>query len=72
MRMDLLHRAEKQGSKFQNPVPTTMAGMTTIFKVLPKMLAQKGKGMPARQLGPFRTDASVYATPPASGLSTLR
>jgi len=39
-----------------------------IFKILPMMLSNREERVPRRALGPFRTDAAVYATPPASGL----
>jgi hypothetical protein len=65
--MGLLQRAKKVGRKFQNPVPTVMWA-NLLFKVLPEYLANKEECVPRRALGPFRTDAAVYATPPASGL----
>jgi len=66
--MSLLKRAEKAGPKFLNPVPTVMAGFGTILKVLPLYLRNKNEVEPKRPLGPFRTDAGLYAAPPASGL----
>jgi L-ascorbate metabolism protein UlaG (beta-lactamase superfamily) len=66
--MSMLRGAEKHGRKFQNPVPTTVGGPGTIFKVLPLYLMNKEERVPKRVLGPFRTDTSIYATPPTSGL----
>src|SRR5579875_87481 len=66
--MALLKRAEKHGSKFLNPVPTELAGASVAFKVLPQYLSNRAETEPKSPLGPFRTDASVYATAPASGL----
>jgi len=66
--MKVLPRAEKQGSKYQNPVPTEMGGFGTFRKALPRMLFNKEETFPKGALGPFHTDATVYATPPASGL----
>jgi len=63
-----LKRAEKKGRRYLNPVPTTVGGFSTVFKVLPLYLENRELVEPKRPLGPFRTDASVYATPPASGL----
>jgi L-ascorbate metabolism protein UlaG (beta-lactamase superfamily) len=63
-----LKRAEKQGKKFLNPVPTTVGGPGMIFKILPLYLTNKEERVPKVPLGPFRTDARVYAIPPASGL----
>ena len=39
-----------------------------IFRVLPKMLLGREERVPRQPLGPFRTDSSIYATSPASGL----
>lgn len=39
-----------------------------IFRVLPKMLLGREERVPRQPLGPFRTDPSIYATAPASGL----
>jgi L-ascorbate metabolism protein UlaG (beta-lactamase superfamily) len=66
--MGFLRRAEKAGRKFVNPVPTTVGGPGMAFRVLAKMLANRRARVPRRRLGPFRTDAAVYSTPPASGL----
>ena len=66
--MSYLKRAEKQGGKFLNPVPTDVGGLRIVFKVLPLYLKNREMTEPKRLLGPFRTDASVYATEPASGL----
>jgi L-ascorbate metabolism protein UlaG (beta-lactamase superfamily) len=66
--MGILGRAEKVGRKFQNPVPTAVGGAGLIFKVLPQYLSNQEERVPKQPLGPFRTDASAYATPPASGL----
>ena len=64
----MLRRAEKVGRKYLNPVPTAVGEVQTIFKVLPQLLAGREERVPRLPLGPFRTDAAVYATPPASGL----
>ena len=64
----MLRRARKEGRKFLNPVPTTIGGFGTIFKVLPRFLSSKVEKFPRRPLGPFRTDIALYAAAPASGL----
>jgi len=64
----MLRRAVKVGRKFQNPVATELGGLGLMVKVLPQLIANKQERAPMRQLGPFRTDASVYGTPPGSGL----
>jgi L-ascorbate metabolism protein UlaG (beta-lactamase superfamily) len=66
--MTLLKRAEKSGGKFLNPEPTTVGGPGMIFKVLPLYLKNKEEAEPKQPLGPFKTDAGVYAAAPASGL----
>jgi L-ascorbate metabolism protein UlaG (beta-lactamase superfamily) len=66
--MTLLKRAEKADGRFLNPVPTKMASLGLILKLLPLYLKNKAEVEPKRQLGPFRTDARSYAVSPASGL----
>jgi L-ascorbate metabolism protein UlaG (beta-lactamase superfamily) len=66
--MTLLKRAEKDGSKFLNPVPTTMADPSTILKLLPLYFNNPAETEPKQPLGPFHTDISVYQTQPVSGL----
>jgi L-ascorbate metabolism protein UlaG (beta-lactamase superfamily) len=66
--MGLLQRAKRVERKFQNPVPTALSGGKLFFKVLPQMIANREGRVPRRPLGPFRTDASLYKTAPASGL----
>ena len=58
----------KRDGRFQNPVPTHVGGFSTIFKLLPLYLTNKEERVPLKPLGPFRTDARVYASPPESGL----
>jgi L-ascorbate metabolism protein UlaG (beta-lactamase superfamily) len=66
--MTMLRRARKEGRRFLNPVPTTIGGLGTVFKVLPRFLSNKAEKSPRRPLGPFRTDVAVYETAPESGL----
>jgi len=66
--MSYLKRAEKQGGKFLNPVPTDVGGLRIVFKVLPQYVNNRAQVEPKRPLGPYRTDASVYAAEPVSGL----
>lgn len=56
------------GRKYQNPVPTQMAGAELFFKVFPEVIKGRKKRVPQKPLGPFRTDPALYQTPPASGL----
>ena len=66
--MTWLKRAEKQGSRFQNPIPTRVGGLGVVFKVLPLYLSNRSETEPKQPLGPFATDPSVYREAPASGL----
>jgi len=66
--MTYLKRAEKDGRKFLNPVPTTIGGFSMALKILPKYLSNRAETEPRMPVGPFVTNPSVYATPPASGL----
>jgi len=66
--MSYLKPAEKQSGKFLNPVPTDVGGVRVVFKVLPQYVNNRAQVEPKRPLGPFRTDASVYAAEAASGL----
>jgi L-ascorbate metabolism protein UlaG (beta-lactamase superfamily) len=66
--MGLLKRAQRVGRRFLNPVEVKVGGLGMIFKVLPMYLTSKEERVPKVALGPFRTDASLYGTAPASGL----
>ena len=64
----MIGRAVRDGKRFRNPVPTSVGGLSTVFKVLPQFLFNRAEREPKQRLGPFRTDAGVYAAEPASGL----
>lgn len=64
----LLEPARREGRRYLNPVPTTVGSPSLIFKVAPKMLLGARARVPSRPLGPFHTDAAIYAAPPRSGL----
>ena len=66
--MSLLKRAEKQGSRYENPIPTTVGGPGLMFKVLPLYLSNRAETEPKQPLGPFVTDPKAYAQAPPSGL----
>ena len=68
IRMSMLRRAEKVGRKYQNPVPTAVGGGGLFFKALLQLIKNREERVPKQPLGPFRTDALLYATLPASGL----
>jgi hypothetical protein len=63
-----LTKAERQGKRYVNPVPTKIGGLSTIFKVLPRFFLDTKARSPRHALGPFHTDSSLYQTPPNSGL----
>ena len=66
--MTLLKPAQKRGKIFLNPVPSSVGGLKVVWKALPQYLRQREETEPHTPLGPFHTDAGLYALPPASGL----
>lgn len=66
--MAYLHRAQRKGRKFQNPVPTTIGDLSLLFKLLPLYFTNKAERTPRQPLGPFTTEPKIYQTPPGSGL----
>ena len=64
----MIGKALRSGKQYQNPVPTSIGRASTLFKVFWLYLWNKEERVPKEPLGPFRTDASIYATPPAGGL----
>ncbi|HEX6493878.1 MAG TPA: MBL fold metallo-hydrolase [Acidobacteriaceae bacterium] len=63
-----LTRAQRQGKRYMNPVPTAVGGFSTIFKVGPRFFFGGAARAPHHPLGPFHTDPRIYETSPASGL----
>jgi L-ascorbate metabolism protein UlaG (beta-lactamase superfamily) len=63
-----LQRAERQGDRFVNPVPTKVGGLSIFFKAGPRILFSSAARSPKQPLGPFHTDHRVYETSAASGL----
>lgn len=66
--MDELKRAEKNGRKFLNPVPTQVGGLGTVFKVLPLYVKNRADVEPKHSLGPFCTNKNVYERQPGTAL----
>lgn len=66
--MSVLQPARKQGKIFLNPVPTTVMLPGNGLRSLTSFLKGGQERVPRRKLGPFRTDASLYTTPPPTGL----
>ncbi len=64
----MLEKARRKGKQYLNPVPTSVGGGSTFFKVLWRYLAEQAERTPRRPLGPFQTDPRAYDKPAASGL----
>jgi L-ascorbate metabolism protein UlaG (beta-lactamase superfamily) len=60
--------ARREGKLFVNPVPTSVGGISTMFKVGPRFFFGAAARSPKHAPGPFRTDSRVFATSPGSGL----
>ncbi|MCO5948872.1 MBL fold metallo-hydrolase [Mucilaginibacter flavidus] len=60
--------ARKKGKKFLNPIPTDEVGFGKMIPILKEYYNNKAENTPKKQLGPFKTDVSVFNTPPATGL----
>jgi L-ascorbate metabolism protein UlaG (beta-lactamase superfamily) len=63
-----LTTAARLGKRYENPVPTSIGGISVMFKVGPRFFFGSAARSPQRQLGPFHTNQSVYETSPESGL----
>jgi L-ascorbate metabolism protein UlaG (beta-lactamase superfamily) len=63
-----LQPARRDGRRYLNPVPTKVGGFSVMFKVGPRFFLDAKARSPRGPLGPFHTDARIYATPPKSGL----
>jgi L-ascorbate metabolism protein UlaG (beta-lactamase superfamily) len=61
-------KAQRKGKQYLNPVPTSVGEWSTFSKVLWRYLTNREETIPKQSPGPFRTDARVYETQPASGL----
>jgi L-ascorbate metabolism protein UlaG (beta-lactamase superfamily) len=64
----LLQPARRMGRQYLNPVSTKVGGFSLIFKVAPRFFFGAKARSPRVPLGPFHTDAAIYATKPPSGL----
>ena len=54
--------------KFLNTVPTSVMGGAKAPRMIRRLLFERRRGDPKKPIGHFRTDTSVYATPPVQGL----
>ncbi len=64
----LLQPARRKGRRFLNPVPTTLGGLSIMFKIGPRFFLGARSRSPQQAPGPFRTDPGIYSTQPRSGL----
>jgi L-ascorbate metabolism protein UlaG (beta-lactamase superfamily) len=60
--------SRKLGKKYINVIPTDEAGFDKMLPILKEYMNNKAENTPKKTLGPFKTDVSVYQTPPAGGL----
>ena len=60
--------AKKRGGKYQNPVPTDVAGFQKMIPILKEYINNSSENTPKSNLGPFHTDTVIYQKPPKSGL----
>jgi L-ascorbate metabolism protein UlaG (beta-lactamase superfamily) len=60
--------AKRLGNRYENPVPTSVGGLSTIFKAGPRVFFGAAARAPKHALGPFHTDHRIYETNPDSGL----
>jgi hypothetical protein len=63
--------ARRNGRRFVNPVPTSVGGLSVMFKVGPQFFFGAAARSPRQPLGPFHTDARIYSTHPKSGLRIM-
>ena len=64
----MMRRAVRDGKKFLNPIETAVGSWRTMLRVAFLYFTNQAERTPKTPLGPFRTDAKVYASAPASGL----
>lgn len=60
--------SRKKEGKYINPIPTSDGGFGKLLPIIAEYAKNKAENTPKKTLGPFKTDASVYQTPPANGL----
>ncbi|TWR28096.1 MBL fold metallo-hydrolase [Mucilaginibacter achroorhodeus] len=63
-----LARSRKEGAKYQNTISTTEGGFNIMFPMMREYINNKAETVPKKTLGPFKTDMSIYQTPPSEGL----
>ena len=60
--------AQRNGRRFVNPVPTSVGGLSMMFKIGPQFFLGAAARSPRGPLGPFRTDPRIYGTNSMTGL----
>src|SRR6185312_8190546 len=60
--------ARKKGKKYLNPIPTDEAGFGKMIPILREYINNKAETVPKKQLGPFKTNTSIYQHEAKSGL----
>jgi L-ascorbate metabolism protein UlaG (beta-lactamase superfamily) len=60
--------SKKRGGKYQNVIPTDAGGFAKLIPIFKEYRSNTAENTPKKTLGPFKTDSSVYCTPPKSGL----
>jgi len=63
-----LKKAELIGSRYENPVPTTVGGLSLAFKIGPRFFLGARERSPQNPLGPFVTEPQLYRASSSSGL----
>ena len=63
-----LEGSSKKGKKFLNPIPTDLGGFSKLIPILKEYSNNKAENNPKQTIGPFKTDFSIYKTPPSNGL----
>jgi glyoxylase-like metal-dependent hydrolase (beta-lactamase superfamily II) len=63
-----LKPAERNGVHYENPVPTSIGGLSLMFKIGPRFFLESAARSPKIPPGPFKTDPGAYLTGPTTGL----
>lgn len=66
--MAVIQSAKKEGKVFKNTVHTSQSVEGGMMKIMWQFLTTDNDREPKQPLGPFVTDATIYNTPPATGL----
>ncbi|MDB5029514.1 MBL fold metallo-hydrolase [Mucilaginibacter sp.] len=64
----MISESRKKDGKYLNPIPTDEAGFDKMIPIMRAYATNKAEVVPHKNLGPFKTDTSIFTTPPKSGL----